>query len=136
MDNEPSTAVDRSRLLGQDYWLILSTPAPDTDQAEIEARVDDHLGWLLQLERDGVLFASGPLLSGPGTRPGSGVTVLRAPDEESADSRRRSLRPGRTAYVRRTPVAAQRGQRLDPDVVGHRHIRVELARCQAWRRPG
>ena len=33
-----------------------------------------------------MLFLSGPLLSGPGTGPGSGVTVLRAADENEAGS--------------------------------------------------
>jgi uncharacterized protein YciI len=84
MDSDRKDGVDRSKLLGQDYWLILSTPEPQTDQAAIEERVEDHLAWLLTLERDGVLLASGPLLSGPGTGPGSGVTVVRAADEESA----------------------------------------------------
>jgi len=41
---------------------------------------------LLGLERAEVLFASGPLLSGPGVGPGSGVTVLRAADEDAARS--------------------------------------------------
>jgi uncharacterized protein YciI len=80
----PPAPVDRSRLLARDYWLILSTPAAGTDQAAIDAHVDGHLAWLLELERADVLFASGPLLSGPGVGPGSGVTVLRAPDEEAA----------------------------------------------------
>jgi uncharacterized protein len=80
----PAVPVDRSRLLARDYWLILSTPAAGTVQAAIDAHVDGHLAWLLELERTDVLFASGPLLSGPGVGPGSGVTVLRAPDEEAA----------------------------------------------------
>jgi uncharacterized protein len=37
------------------------------------------VAWLLKLEADGVVFLSGPLVSGPGIAPGSGVTVLRAP---------------------------------------------------------
>lgn len=73
-------------LLGRDYWLILSTPAAGTDQAAIDACVPGHIAWLLGLERDGVLFLSGPLLSGPGTGPGSGVTVLRAADAGEAES--------------------------------------------------
>ncbi len=40
--------------------------------------VDEHVRWLLGLEREHVVVMSGPLLSGPGTGPGSGVTVLRA----------------------------------------------------------
>jgi uncharacterized protein len=80
----PAVSVDRGRLLARDYSLILSTPAAGTDEAAIDTHVDGHLAWLLELERAGALFASGPLLSGPGVGPGSGVTVLRAPDEEAA----------------------------------------------------
>jgi uncharacterized protein YciI len=76
--------VDLSRLLARDYWLIVSTPSAGTDRAAIDAHVKEHVGWLLELERTDVLFVSGPLLSGPGTGPGSGVTVIRAADEESA----------------------------------------------------
>ncbi|HVQ93804.1 MAG TPA: YciI family protein [Mycobacteriales bacterium] len=81
---DPAPPVDPSRLLGRDYWLVLSTPEAGTTAAAVEALVPEHIGWLLGLERDGVLFLSGPLLSGPGTGPGSGVTVLRAADEEAA----------------------------------------------------
>jgi uncharacterized protein YciI len=76
--------ADLSRLLASDYWLIWSTPAPAADEAAIGALVPEHVAWLLELERADRLFMSGPLLSGPGTGPGSGVTVLRAPDEEAA----------------------------------------------------
>jgi uncharacterized protein len=76
--------ADLSRLLGRDYWLILSTPAAGVRQAAIDARVREHVAWLLRLEQDNVLFLSGPLLSGPGSGPGSGATVIRAADEEAA----------------------------------------------------
>jgi uncharacterized protein len=72
------------RLLARDYWLILSAPHPGTSQADIEAHAPEHIRWLLGLEQRGVLFLSGPLLSGPGTAPGSGVTVLRADSEAQA----------------------------------------------------
>ena len=74
----------RPGLLGADYWLLLSTPLPGTDAAAVAAVVDEHIAWLLELERTGVLFVSGPLLAGPGVGPGSGVTVLRAADEDTA----------------------------------------------------
>jgi uncharacterized protein len=76
--------ADLSRLLARDYWLIWSTPAAGADRAAISALVPEHVAWLLELERADLLFVSGPLLSGPGAGPGSGVTVLRAPDEETA----------------------------------------------------
>jgi uncharacterized protein YciI len=81
---EAAGRVDLARLLGRDYWLIRSIPRPGTGPAEIESRVEEHVSWLLGLERRDVLLASGPLLSGPGTGPGSGVTIIRAPDEETA----------------------------------------------------
>ena len=80
----PAVPAVPARLLGRDYWLVLSTPAAGTDEAAVEAHVKGHVAWLLELERTDVLFASGPLLSGPGVGPGSGVTVLRAPDEDTA----------------------------------------------------
>jgi uncharacterized protein YciI len=81
-----TTSAGPPGLLGRDYWLILSTPVASTGQADIDACAPEHIAWLLSLERDGVLFLSGPLLSGPGTGPGSGVTVLRAADENEAAS--------------------------------------------------
>src|SRR6201992_2536394 len=77
-------SADLSRLLARDYWLIWSMPAAGADEAGIRGLVPEHVAWLLELERADRLFVSGPLLSGPGTGPGSGVTVLRAPDEEAA----------------------------------------------------
>jgi uncharacterized protein YciI len=74
----------RSRLLGRDYWLVTATPGADTTSADIAALVPDHVTWLLDLEEQGLVLASGPLTSGPGTGPGSGITVLRAPSEDEA----------------------------------------------------
>jgi uncharacterized protein YciI len=81
---ESTESVDLSRLLARDYWLILSTPAPTTDRAAIDAHVEEHVTWALELERQGVLLVSGPLLSGPGVGPGSGATAIRAADEDEA----------------------------------------------------
>ena len=81
---EPAGRGDLSRLLARDYWLIRYIPAPGPGQAAIDARVEEHVAWLLELERDDVVLASGPLLSGPGAGPGSGVTIIRADSEEAA----------------------------------------------------
>ena len=70
--------VSPADLLGRDYWLVLSAPRPGTTRQQIEERVPAHVSWLLELEQAGVVFLSGPLISGPGTGPGSGITVLRA----------------------------------------------------------
>ena len=83
-NHEPTAPADLSQLLARDYWLVLSTPGADVGRAAIEEHVQAHVAWLLDLEQAGVLFLSGPLLSGPGVGPGSGVTVLRADDEDAA----------------------------------------------------
>ena len=72
------------RLLGRDYWLVVSTPNPATTAADIRDLVDEHVTWLLKLEAEGAVFLSGPLVSGPGTGPGSGITVLRAATADHA----------------------------------------------------
>jgi uncharacterized protein YciI len=77
---------EQHTLLNRDYWLVLSTPNATTSSADIAAHVDDHLDWMLALEADGAVLMSGPLLDGPGTGPGSGVTVLRANDAAEAES--------------------------------------------------
>ncbi|WP_166459481.1 YciI family protein [Amycolatopsis pithecellobii] len=72
------------KLLGKDYWLIRSLPAETTTADDLTPLVDEHVSWLLGLEREGLVVLSGPLLDGPGARPGSGITVLRADDAEHA----------------------------------------------------
>jgi uncharacterized protein len=81
---DPVTAPALAGLLGRDYWLVWSVPLAGTDQQAIDEHAEKHVAWLLGLEADGVLFLSGPLLSGPGTGPGSGVTVIRAEDQDAA----------------------------------------------------
>ncbi|MEU2035481.1 YciI family protein [Nocardia amamiensis] len=79
-------APDLSRLLGRDYWVVTSTPADGTTAEDIAALAPAHIAWLLDLEERHLVFLSGPLVSGPGARPGSGVTVLRASDEAEASA--------------------------------------------------
>jgi len=76
--------VNGTTLLGKDYWLVFSTPGRDTTVDGIDKAVDEHVAWMLNLERDGRILFSGPLVSGPDTGPGSGITVFRAPDEDAA----------------------------------------------------
>ncbi|WP_084497484.1 YciI family protein [Nocardia amamiensis] len=77
-------APDLARLLGRDYWMVTSTPVAGTTSEDIAALVPAHIAWLLDLEERHLVFLSGPLVSGPGAGPGSGVTVLRASDETEA----------------------------------------------------
>lgn len=76
----------QSDLLGRDYWLAFATPSAVATPADIAALAEEHVAWLLGVEAEGKVLCSGPLLSGPGTRPGSGVTVYRARDEDEAQA--------------------------------------------------
>jgi uncharacterized protein len=76
--------VDRSAMLAADLWAVWWRPVDGLTAAELDAVLDEHLAWMLSLERTGQLFASGPITSGPGTAPGSGLTVLRAADAAEA----------------------------------------------------
>ncbi|UGT67871.1 YciI family protein [Nocardia gipuzkoensis] len=90
MNSLPSAAdhdtPDLSRLLGRDYWMVTSTPVDGTTAEDIAAVAPAHVAWLLDLEERNLVFLSGPLVSGPGVRPGAGVTVLRASDEAEASA--------------------------------------------------
>ncbi len=81
-DEVPDVPVDKSKMLGRRYWVVQWVPAPDTTPADIERVLDDHLSWLLGVERLGKLFLSGPVTSGPQVGPGSGFTVLKGESED------------------------------------------------------
>ncbi len=72
------------RLLGHDYWLVVSSPVGGMDPDRFEQVLPDHLRRVSRLEAEGTVFLAGPLLSGPGVSRGSGVIVLRADGEDSA----------------------------------------------------
>jgi len=90
MDSMPPApapdAPDLSLLLGRDYWMVTSTPVAGTTAEDVATLVPAHVAWLLDLEIRQQVFLSGPLVSGPGVLPGSGVTVLRASDEAEASA--------------------------------------------------
>ena len=69
-------------MLRQKLYVVLSTPkaAPETLTPHLPA----HLEYMIGLERDGVLFASGPLTSPGGGPRGEGLTILRVGSAEEA----------------------------------------------------
>jgi uncharacterized protein len=72
------------RMLRKKLYVILSKGNASPDQ--IGALLPQHLEFMIGLERQGVLFASGPLTAAPGAAAGDGLTILRAgsPDEARA----------------------------------------------------
>ena len=70
------------RMLRKKLYVILSKGGATPEQ--LGAVLPDHLEYMIGLEKQGVLFASGPLTTAPGAPAGDGLTVLRAESEDDA----------------------------------------------------
>ena len=71
-----------ARMLRKKLYVILSKGNASEDQ--IGAVLPQHLEYMIGLERQGVLFASGPLTAAAGAAAGDGLTILRAGSAEEA----------------------------------------------------
>ena len=69
-------------MLRKKLYVILSKGDATTDQ--IGAVLPQHLEYMIGLEKNGVLFASGPLTAAAGAPAGDGLTILRAENAEEA----------------------------------------------------
>lgn len=83
----PAAAIDDySRAHGfmaKRLYVILTTPV--AGHGPVQAVSDEHLAHQIALERDGVLFAAGPLLTDDGRFcEGEGMIVIRAASLEEA----------------------------------------------------
>jgi uncharacterized protein YciI len=70
------------RMLRKKLYVILSKGGATADQ--IGAVLPQHLEYMIGLEKQGVLFASGPLTAAAGQPAGDGLTILRAESIEDA----------------------------------------------------
>ena len=70
------------RMLRKKLYVILSKGCATAEQ--IGAVLPQHLEYMIGLEKDGTLFASGPLTAGPDAPAGDGLTILRAANAEEA----------------------------------------------------
>jgi uncharacterized protein YciI len=71
-----------ARMLRKKLYVVLSKGATTPDQ--IAALLPQHLEYMIGLEKQGVLFASGPLTGGAGQPAGDGLTILRTSSAEDA----------------------------------------------------
>ena len=71
-----------SRMLQKPLYVVLTTPIKP--MSELLPLLPDHLNYMIDLEKRGTLFASGPFLAGKDLSPGSGMTILRAGSLEQA----------------------------------------------------
>ena len=73
-----------SRMLQKLLYVVLTTPI--RPMSELLPLLPDHLHYMIDLEKRGILFASGPFLASKDVSPGTGMTILRAGSLEEAEA--------------------------------------------------
>ncbi len=72
------------RMLQKIFYVVLTTPVkPMSELAEL---LPQHLRYMIDLEKRGILFASGPFIADEHIAPGTGMTILRASSREEAEA--------------------------------------------------
>jgi uncharacterized protein YciI len=82
MDVDERIAELTRKMLRPKFYAVLSKPSSAPDK--LKALLPAHLEYMIDLEKRGVLFASGPLADGKGPPSGEGLTVLRAANAGAA----------------------------------------------------
>ena len=83
--NEDARAAElMQKMLRKKLYVLISKPlvAPE----KLKPLLATHLGYMIDLEKRGVLFASGPLTDADAAPSGHGLTILRVKD--AAEARR------------------------------------------------
>jgi uncharacterized protein len=70
------------KMLRKKLYVVMSKPAVAPEKLQIY--LSAHLEYMIDLEKRGHVFASGPLSDGEGPPTGLGLTVLRAKDANEA----------------------------------------------------
>lgn len=74
-DNADRIAELTRGLLRKELYMYITVPAAPA--SEIQKLLPEHLQYQVRLEKEGVMFAAGPLTNEDGT-PASGMVVVRA----------------------------------------------------------
>ncbi|MFZ0987535.1 MAG: YciI family protein [Xanthobacteraceae bacterium] len=83
--NEDARAAElMGKMLRKKLYVLISTPL--VPPQKLKPLLATHLDYMVDLEKRGVLFASGPLTEPDGAPSGHGLTVLRVND--AAEARR------------------------------------------------
>jgi uncharacterized protein len=72
------------KMLQKRLYVIFTTPLkPMSEMASI---LPEHLHYMIDLEKRGILFASGPFLAEDNETPGNGMTILRVDSRAEAET--------------------------------------------------
>jgi uncharacterized protein len=82
MNEDARAAGLMAKMLRKKLYVLISKPlvAPDA----LKPLLATHLDYMIDLERRGLLFASGPLTDAGGAPSGHGLTILRVKDAGEA----------------------------------------------------
>jgi uncharacterized protein YciI len=72
----------KSRMLMKSYYVMFRSVV---DRGKLAGAALDHYRWIIALEKQGRVFASGPLFEADGSQ-GAGMTIFRAESAEEASS--------------------------------------------------
>jgi uncharacterized protein len=76
MDLDQRIAELTAKMLRRKLYAVISQPSPAPQK--LKPLLPAHLEYMIELEKRGLLFASGPLSDGAGPPNGAGLTILRA----------------------------------------------------------
>jgi uncharacterized protein YciI len=76
MDLDQRIAELTAKMLRRKLYAVISQPSPAPQK--LKPLLPAHLEYMIELEKRGLLFASGPLSDGASPPNGAGLTILRA----------------------------------------------------------
>lgn len=82
MDEDARAAALMQKMLRKKLYVLISTPRVALEK--LKPLLATHLDYMVDLERRGLLFASGPLTDAGGAPSGHGLTILRTNDAAEA----------------------------------------------------
>ena len=75
MNVDERVAQLTQKMLRRKFYAVLSKASPTPEK--LKPLLPAHLEYMIELEKRGALFASGPLSDGAGPPTGAGLTILR-----------------------------------------------------------
>lgn len=104
-----------ARMMAKELYVIENRLV--TKPADLQEKLKEHLLYMIDLEKSGILFLSGPLFDQDGGMTGDGITIIRAASFEEA---------GKIARKDPFAVAGYREQKISRWVVNEGRVGLRL----------
>lgn len=83
-DSARETAELMASMMKRELYVVINRPL--VPMAQMQNNLHAHLLYMIELEKAGTLFASGPLSGPGGEMTGEGITIIRASSLEDAEA--------------------------------------------------